>query len=80
MSNRSQPPSKRHRRKVSDSDKARILAEYENASSLESAVLMRRGGIYASLLASWRFNVITSAPNLEPVIVRTLPSYFFRAL
>jgi transposase len=64
MSNSSQPPSKRHRRKVSDSDKARILAEYENASSLERAALMRREGIYASLLASWRKQLNQTKPTL----------------
>jgi transposase-like protein len=54
MTNDSQPPPKRRRRKISDADKARILAEYEAASSLERAALMRREGIYASLLGSWR--------------------------
>lgn len=45
---------KRHRLFSAD-EKARILAEYEAAATaLERAALMRREGVYSSLLSNWR--------------------------
>lgn len=35
-------------------EKARILAAYETATPLERAALMRREGVYSSLLSNWR--------------------------
>jgi transposase len=44
----------KHRTFTAD-EKARILAAYEAAgSSLERAALMRREGVYSSLLSNWR--------------------------
>jgi transposase len=42
--------------------KARILAEYEAApTALERAVLMRREGVYSSLLSNWRKQLASGA-------------------
>ena len=47
-------PRAKHRSFTAD-EKARILAEYEAASSsLERAAVMRRAGVYSSLLSNWR--------------------------
>ncbi len=44
----------KHRTFTAD-QKARILAEYESAATaLERAALMRREGVYSSLLSNWR--------------------------
>ncbi len=49
----------KHRTFASD-QKARILAEYEAApTALERAALMRREGIYSSLLSNWRKQLST---------------------
>ncbi len=47
-------PRPKHRVFSAD-DKARIIAEYEAASSpLARAAIMRRCGVYSSLLSNWR--------------------------
>jgi transposase-like protein len=47
-------PRSKHRTFTAD-EKARILAEYEKASTaVERASLMRREGVYSSLLSNWR--------------------------
>jgi transposase-like protein len=52
---------KRHRT-FSAEEKARILAEYEAASSpLERAALVRREGVYSSLLSNWRKQLVQGA-------------------
>lgn len=44
-------------------EKARILAEYEAArTSLERAALMRREGLYSSLLSNWRRQLTDGGP------------------
>lgn len=44
-------------------EKARILAEYENASSsIERAAIMRREGVYSQLLSNWR-RQLTGTPS-----------------
>jgi transposase len=54
MSNDSSSPKPKTRRFTSE-EKARILAEYEAATTpLERASLMRREGVYSSLLSAWR--------------------------
>lgn len=55
--------SAKHRRTFSSDEKARILAEYEAAATpLERAALMRREGLYSSLLANWRSQLAKKAP------------------
>lgn len=50
----SRPP-KPKRRKFVNADKARIVDEYDKATTaLERAIIMRREGVYASLIAAWR--------------------------
>jgi transposase len=45
-------------------EKARILAQYESAgSSLERAALMRREGLYSSLLSNWRRQLAGGTPK-----------------
>ena len=52
----------RHRTFTSD-EKARIVAAYEAAASpLERAALMRREGVYSSLLSNWRKQLATADP------------------
>ena len=47
--------SRKKRRTFTAEEKARILAEYQAAStSLERAALLRREGVYSSLLSNWR--------------------------
>jgi transposase len=54
MSNDSVSPKPKARRFTSE-EKARILAEYDAAANpLERASLMRREGVYSSLLSAWR--------------------------
>ena len=51
-------------RTFSAADKARILAEYEAAGTpLERAAVMRRSGVYSSLLSNWRRQLATSQPT-----------------
>lgn len=47
-------PAKATRRRFSAADKARILDEYEAASSIERAAICRREHIYSSHIANWR--------------------------
>jgi transposase-like protein len=55
MSSKSEVHSKGKRRIFTAAEKARILAEYENAPTpVERAVVMRREGVYSSHIANWR--------------------------
>lgn len=55
--------SRSKRRTFSAEEKARVLAEYEAAaSSLERAALMRREGVYNSLLSNWRKQLVLGVP------------------
>ena len=64
----------KHRTFTAD-DKARIIAAYENAASpIERAAMMRREGVYSSLICNWRKQRSGNAPkkrgrsaNLESV-------------
>ena len=47
-------PAKVTRRRFSAADKARILDQYESASSIERAAICRREHIYSSHIANWR--------------------------
>jgi transposase len=47
-------PAKARTRRWSASEKARILAEYENLGKADKGALLRREGIYSSLVAAWR--------------------------
>lgn len=55
-------PAKATRRRFSAIEKARILDEYECASSIERAALCRREGIYSSHIANWRKQRATGVP------------------
>ena len=55
-------PAKATRRRFSAADKARILDEYEQASSIERASLCRRERIYSSHIANWRKQRAAGAP------------------
>ncbi len=44
----------RGRRQFSAKYKARILAEYDSLTRLERGALLRREGLYSSLIVSWR--------------------------
>jgi transposase len=50
------------RRRFSAADKARILDEYEAASSIERAALCRREHVYSSHISSWRKQRAAGAP------------------
>ncbi len=51
--------SRARHRTFTASEKARILAAYEAAGSpLERAALMRREGVYSSLLSNWRSQLL----------------------
>jgi transposase-like protein len=53
----------KQRRSFTADEKARILAEYEAAATpLERAALMRREGLYSSLLANWRIQLAKKSP------------------
>jgi transposase-like protein len=53
----------KQRRSFTADEKARILAEYESAAtSLERAALMRREGLYSSLIANWRGQLAKKSP------------------
>jgi len=47
-------PAKARMRRWSAAEKARILAEYENLGKADKGALLRREGIYSSLVAAWR--------------------------
>lgn len=47
-------PVKASTRWWSAAEKARILAEYESLGKAEKGALLRREGIYSSLIAAWR--------------------------
>lgn len=47
-------PAKARTRRWSAAEKTRILAEYENLGKADKGALMRREGIYSSLIAAWR--------------------------
>jgi transposase len=47
-------PAKARTRRYSASYKARILAEYEELDKAGKGALLRREGLYTSLIASWR--------------------------
>lgn len=56
-------PRSKHRTFTAD-EKARILAEYEKASTpVERASLMRREGVYSSLLSNWRKQNVGAEPK-----------------
>lgn len=50
------------RRRFSATEKARILDEYEKASSIERAAICRRERIYSSHIAQWRKQRSAGAP------------------
>jgi transposase len=50
------------RRRFSAADKARILAEYEQASAIERAAICCRERIYSSHIANWRKQRDAGAP------------------
>ena len=53
----------KQRRSFTADEKARILAEYESAATaLERAALMRREGLYSSLIANWRGQLAKKSP------------------
>jgi len=53
----------KHRR-FSTEDKARILAEYESASTpIERATVLRVNGVYSSLISNWRKQRVDGAPT-----------------
>jgi transposase len=47
-------PAKAERRRFTAAQKARILAEYERASTIERAAMCRRERIYSSHISNWR--------------------------
>ena len=47
-------PAKARTRTWSAADKARILAEYESLDKAGKGALLRREGIYSSLISAWR--------------------------
>ena len=47
-------PVKARTRRWSAAEKARILAEYESLGKADKGALLRREGIYSSLIAAWR--------------------------
>jgi len=49
-----EPTAKPHRRSFTAADRERILTEYENATPPERVALMRREGLYASIISKWR--------------------------
>ena len=55
-------PAKATRRRFSAVEKARILDEYEHASSIERAAICRREKIYSSHIAGWRKQRASGAP------------------
>lgn len=47
-------PVKARMRRWSAAEKARILAEYESLGKADKGALLRREGIYSSLISAWR--------------------------
>jgi transposase len=47
-------PAKARTRRWSAAEKVRILAEYESLGKADKGALMRREGIYSSLISAWR--------------------------
>lgn len=47
-------PAKARTRRWSAAEKARILAEYESLGKADKGALLRREGIYSSLISAWR--------------------------
>lgn len=47
-------PAKARMRRWSAAEKARILAEYESLGKADKGALLRREGIYSSLISAWR--------------------------
>jgi transposase-like protein len=47
-------PAKARTRRWSAAEKVRILAEYESLGKADKGALMRREGIYSSLVSAWR--------------------------
>jgi transposase-like protein len=48
------PPAKPRRRSFTVAERLRILAEYDRSAPAERAALMRREGLYASIISKWR--------------------------
>jgi transposase len=64
MSSELEVRAKGRHRKFSADEKARILAEYEAASTpIERATIMRKSGVYSSLLSNWRKQRVEGAPQ-----------------
>jgi transposase-like protein len=55
-------PAKATRRRFSAAEKARILDEYEDLSSIERSALCRREHIYSSHISTWRKQRAAGAP------------------
>ena len=47
-------PAKARTRRWSTAEKARILAEYESLGKADKGALLRREGVYSSLISAWR--------------------------
>src|SRR4051794_41883430 len=47
-------PARARTRRYSASSKARVLAEYEELDKAGKGALLRRGGLYSSLISAWR--------------------------
>jgi transposase len=59
MSSSPEVPSRAKHRSFTAEEKARILEEYESASTpIERAAVMRRAGVYSSLLSNWRKQLV----------------------
>jgi transposase len=48
------PPAKPRRRSFPAAERLRILTEYDQATPAERAALIRREGLYASIISKWR--------------------------
>lgn len=63
MSSNPEVPSRAKHRSFSADEKARILEEYEAATTaIERAAIMRRAGVYSSLISNWR-KQLAAAPK-----------------
>ena len=72
MSNATPTPKRRHR---TAAEKARIVAEYElTTSPIERAALMRREGVYSSILYNWRKQINGDAMKSKKPSVKTVLS------
>ena len=54
MDSTPKPPAKPRRRSFPAAERLRLLTEYDQATPTERAALMRREGLYASILSKWR--------------------------